>query len=336
MGILFNVLLAGLIMVLLLPKETARTLGDRDIQQIDNEIRLFFVGDIMLGRQVAVINKNILDYNFKYWDDIVARFPQADLTIGNLEGPITERAIQSKKTIQFRFDPKVARQLKQFGFDGFSLANNHTYDQGKLGAIETRTTLGKEDLFYFGDEYTEDKDVSVKIVKIKNIKIAFVGFNATEDGRGDCVRPQKAQSCVSMQRRVNIIKFLKPKANHIIVLLHWGVEYQELKFSKNQQALGHTLVDAGADAIIGTHPHVVQPLEIYKDKPIFYSLGNFIFDQYWSKPTQKGLVVGLTIAEDGTVSWSLIPITSIRSVPQLMEKDEEKIWLKHFHRASIL
>lgn len=326
-GISFNLLLAVLFLIMLWPQavvpETARVKGEK----FEAPIRLLFVGDIMLGRQVAVLNKNDLSYNFKHWPEILEKFSQPDLMIGNLEGPMTKVGVKSSKSIQFRFAPKVAPQLKNYGFSGFSLANNHTYDQGKKNVEVTRKHLSANGLFYFGDEYKEDDTVSVSYQSVSGKTVAFIGFNLTEDGRDRAV-PR-------LRQRTALIKTAKSKADYVIVLPHWGVEYQELKFSKQQQQVGHAFIDAGADAIIGTHPHVVQPLEVYQGKPIFYSLGNFIFDQYWSQPTQRGLVVGLVIPQLGDITWTLIPIQSIQSVPQLMLEKEEKAWLERFTRTNI-
>ena len=107
----------------------------------------------------------------------------------------------------------------------------------------------------------------------------------------------------------------------LIAFMHWGIEYKTNN-SKAQQDLAHKMVEAGADLIIGSHPHVVQNIELYKNKLIFYSLGNFIFDQYFSKNVQQGLAVGLEIYKDKLV-YAIYPIQSVKSQPNLMS-DEDK------------
>jgi poly-gamma-glutamate synthesis protein (capsule biosynthesis protein) len=120
----------------------------------------------------------------------------------------------------------------------------------------------------------------------------------------------------------------------LIVLLHWGQEYQ-LKSSISQQSLSHKLIDEGADLIVGSHPHVVQEIEEYKGKLIFYSLGNFIFDQYFSKETQEGLAVGLEIYPEKVI-YRLFPIQSCLSQPFLMEKEKAKEFLENLAKRSSL
>jgi len=113
-----------------------------------------------------------------------------------------------------------------------------------------------------------------------------------------------------------LIQETKKNVDLIIVHIHWGTEYQH-QFNQQQEKIGHALIDAGADIIIGHHPHVVQGMEIYKNKPIFYSLGNFIFDQYFSPDTQEGLAVGLKLTNN-KISATLFPLQAKSAIINLM------------------
>ena len=98
------------------------------------------------------------------------------------------------------------------------------------------------------------------------------------------------------------VERLSPLTDALFVMPHWGIEYEREKPSAQQRQEAHALIDAGADVIIGAHPHVIQPIELYQDKPIFYSLGNFIFDQYFSQETMEGLAVGVTLIKEYTTT----------------------------------
>ena len=118
----------------------------------------------------------------------------------------------------------------------------------------------------------------------------------------------------------------------MIVFLHWGEEYQLIS-SSSQRKLAHSLIDAGADLIIGSHPHVVQEIEKYKGKLIFYSLGNFIFDQYFSRETQKGLAVSLELYPSRII-YKLYPYTLFHSQPKLMNEKEREWFLNNLAEKS--
>jgi poly-gamma-glutamate synthesis protein (capsule biosynthesis protein) len=133
-----------------------------------------------------------------------------------------------------------------------------------------------------------------------------------------------------------IVSGLASSTDFTIINIHWGTEYEH-QFNKLQKEIAHELVDAGADIIIGHHPHVVQGMEMYQGKPIFYSLGNFVFDQYFSPDTQEGLAVGLNLSpnpspgqERGELEINLFPIKSRASQMELMRGEEKEKFLKKF------
>ena len=290
------------------------------------KVTLQFFGDIMLDRDVAkVMGGSGLDYILAKNSPSSSIFIDADLTIGNLEGPFALTRIQTSKSIAFRFDPKYAAQLKSYGFDAFSLANNHSYDMGRQNVAFTRETLQKNGLGYFGDEYKQGVEFTYIVGEDGGLpfKIAFIGLNATE-GEMDMKKVQAA------------VEDAKSKAKFVIVNIHWGEEYKRNSNVK-QQTIAHQLVDWGVDAIIGHHPHVVQEIEVYKDKYIFYSLGNFIFDQYFSKDTQEGMSVGLVLHDDDSVTMHIIPFFSKLSQVQVMsglQKDEFFKWMEKNSRMG--
>jgi gamma-polyglutamate biosynthesis protein CapA len=240
-------------------------------------------GDLLLDRYIKQgIDLNGVDYPFK---DIKDFLPGNDLVLANLEGSFTDfkpRALDPDNTT-FTFDPKLAPMLKQTGFNILNLANNHVHDFGGEGFEQSQAYLDKAGISHFGDFYNEGPAV---IKEIRGSKIAFVGYD--EFG------------ATSTDSTAAKIKQIKNEADFVVVYAHWGIEYQT-NFSKPQQEKAHRFIDAGADVVLGSHPHVVQPIEIYKGKLIFYSLGNFVFDQIFSDQVRHGLAVRLSFDKEKIV-----------------------------------
>lgn len=268
-------------------------------------IELVFVGDIMLDRDVwSKMERFGADYPFRKLEDLLAG---ADLVIGNLEGPVTERGSHAVPygNLLFKFDPSVVDPLREAGIDAVSVANNHTLNQGREGLIETREHLQAGDIASFGDPKMVSVD-NVWITSVGEWQLAFVGWNQIEI-------PDNGQG-----QLLDIVRTLEAdlEIDAIIVLPHWGAEYRPQTDSQTNDA--HALIDAGVDLIIGAHPHVVQGIEIYQDRFVAYSLGNFFFDQYWSTATQEGLVIRYRLSEAAD-EVILVPITLVAAQPMAAE-----------------
>ncbi|MCX6780967.1 MAG: CapA family protein [Candidatus Magasanikbacteria bacterium] len=264
-----------------------------------NSLYMIFAGDIMLDRNVFL--SSMADHN-NFEPPFLLIAPELthyDVRVANLEGPITDAAFNAKRAhaMSFTFNPKFAPELVKH-FDVVSLANNHTYNFQQAGLDSTKKYLVASGVQYFGDPLNR-KDGAAWIVEKNGFKIAFVGYHAFS-------QPEK----ISVPIISDVIRDMKTRADFVIVMPHWGVEYAP-KQSRAQIAAGHAFIDAGADAVIGGHPHVVEPMELYKGKPIYYSLGNFIFDQYFSKETMQGEMVSVVLTRDadGKISpqFSIVP-----------------------------
>ncbi len=249
--------------------------------QPSDTVTLLSFGDVMLNRDV----RTVLSRQGNTWPfQAMRRFlAGTDLTIANLEGTITdEDPVRLEPTsIRFTFDPSVASTLASLGFDAFSLANNHSRDFGRDGFLETQQRLNDVGIATFGDFY--NREAVSWVQEVRGQKLGFVGVH-TVYGRD----PSGA---------LEEVKRLRPDVDTLIVLAHWGVEYQTTP-SNAQQQMAHDLIDAGADIVLGSHPHVVQPIELYDGKLIAYSQGNFVFDQFFSSEVQQGLAYGLVIREE--------------------------------------
>lgn len=249
--------------------------------QEKQELSLILVGDIMLDREVYRQTLDRGDFSYPY-KNIDALLKNADLRIGNLEGPITSNKSVSigQARTTFTFSPKAAPELAR-RFDAVSLANNHSHDFGQAGYEETQKILAENKIKFFGD-YHNQANLST-IIEKNGFKIGLTGYHDLVNKNLDKVLAE--------------ISAWRERVDFLIVYPHWGVEYIT-DIQTQLQPIGHQFIDAGADLVIGTHPHVVEPIEIYKEKLIFYSLGNFIFDQYWSEETSIGLAVKLTLRRE--------------------------------------
>lgn len=243
-----------------------------------------FFGDIMLDRNVKeIVKAKSFDYLLKDLAGEEKRFFRGiDIVVANLEGAVTNNGSHypPELTNDFAFDPATVKNLSRYNFNFFNIANNHLTDQGVKGVTETAKNLSELNFNFSGCSDGSVDDCSSKIVSVRDLKIAMVGFSMVYNQ-------------IDLNKATQLLRKLSSENDAVIVSIHWGQEYQA-QFNERQQKIAHELIDSGADVIIGSHPHVIQGVEIYKDKPIFYSLGNFIFDQYFSAETQRGLAIGLT------------------------------------------
>jgi poly-gamma-glutamate synthesis protein (capsule biosynthesis protein) len=284
----------------------------------DGKIYLTAFGDVMLGRYVrTLMDARGLDYPFLNMEPDYLRVN--DILLGNLEGPIAKNAIQTSKSIAFRFMPDTAPLLKKYYFDVLSLANNHAYDMGQAGYDSTKELLDEQGILHFGDARGVTNDTALKM-SVRGRKIAFIGL-------------EEVVYKINDEAAVKLVQSLTGEGYEVIPYVHMGIEYQH-KANQRQKELLRKLIDAGAILVIAHHPHVVEGYEKYKGRLIFYSLGNAIFDQYWSYDTQEGLSIAIeiggTVGGNPRVSVRLMPLRIERSVVRLMNDDERKVFFEKF------
>lgn len=264
----------------------------------ERPIRMLFVGDIMLDRNVArTIAAEGPHVLFASTSELLR---DADLRVGNLEGTITAEpsvAQQNNKILRFTFDPAQATAvLAPLQFDAFSLANNHALDFGEFGYEETQMRIaalhetGKTRSF--GHPFNDRTHISTTL-DFRGKKFCFVGYHALF----------VATTTPVLQE----ILSLRDTCWRVIVFAHWGEEY-EISSNTAQRLAAHQFIDTGADLVIGAHPHVVQERETYQGKAIFYSLGNFMFDQNFSLETSRSFAVRADFFEHKT-RFVVTPLT---------------------------
>lgn len=278
-------------------------------------VTMLFTGDLMLGRYIQTLRmRNGGDFPFTYMPEIIftvedkLEVAALDLIIGNLEGPITDSDYTNPGTAMiFNFKPEVADLLAKAGFTTMSMANNHAFDQGRQGIDQTYNYLSAAGIRGFGHPDTVNGDYSFTHYEFDQTTVGFLGLDDVDFKPNDEAVLAK-------------IRELDPLVDFLIIGIHWGIEYETLARESIVDD-AHNFVDAGADMIWGHHPHVIQNWELYQGKPIYYSLGNFVFDQYWSAATQEGLVVGLRLDNDGDT----IKITTTELYVDLVNQGEPKL-----------
>lgn len=286
-----------------------------------DSLTIMAFGDVMPGRYVRTLmdkyGKDYIFSNIKMTDEPF--YGNADVVFANLEGPIKGNGYKAQTGTVFGFHADTAAFLKEYGFDVLSVANNHSLDQRADGQDTTVTALSEQGLGRCGKATFPDPD-GVYYGISGDISYAFICFN-------DVIFK------LDKKKALELVKQVREKVDYLIVSIHWGYEYKHTPNKDAQVDFGHELVDAGADFIIGHHPHVVQGFEKYKGKMIFYSLGNFVFDQYWSKDTQEELAIKINLdREDDTLFTEVVlfPMKSEQSRPRLMSEEETAKWIKDF------
>jgi poly-gamma-glutamate capsule biosynthesis protein CapA/YwtB (metallophosphatase superfamily) len=254
-------------------------------------MKILFLGDMMFDRHIreAVGKYGGGDYNYIF-ESLKVKLSGYDLVVGNLEGPITENesvSVNTKigegKNFIFTFDPVVAKVLFDNNIKLVNLGNNHILNQGAKGIDQTKKYLDDAGVEYF------DEDLAL-VKEISGMKIGFVSYNYSVSNSEDAA--------------IEEIKLAKDQSDIVIVCPHWGTEYKVGDPGQVTRDLAHRFIEAGADLVVGTHPHVVQMSEEYNGKKIYYSLGNFVFDQYFQKETMEGLGAEITINPDRTMEFS--------------------------------
>jgi poly-gamma-glutamate capsule biosynthesis protein CapA/YwtB (metallophosphatase superfamily) len=311
------------------PDEAAST------EAAGDTISLALVGDILPAARVLELMKiNGYDYPFR---EAKAVLEAADITAGNLETPITTRGTPAEdKLFVFRGTPEAIPALKEAGFDYLSLANNHTLDYGWEGLSDTMDYLDDADLQHAGSGNDDREAFTPAYIESNGMTVAFVSVtrvvpevswkaDRTHAGVAEAYTPNRAEAA---------IKDAKQNADIVVVMVHWGEERKETPVA-TQTDLGHRFVDAGADLVIGSHPHVLQGFEAYKGKWIAYSLGNFVFSTTKSSKTSETGVLNAECKKDGACSLKFQPMFATNSQPAPMEASAATILLARLSALSI-
>jgi poly-gamma-glutamate capsule biosynthesis protein CapA/YwtB (metallophosphatase superfamily) len=261
---------------------------------------VLFGGDMMFDRTIrTTIDQKGGDFIFSCID---ATLQESDLVVANLEGPITatsSRSVGSEigapDNFTFTFPLSTAALLAAHHIGVVNLGNNHILNFGSDGVRSTESALTNAGVRYFGDPLAQ----SVAAETVHGISFAFINYNEFE--------PSSTASTTVAQ-----IREARSSGEIPVVYTHWGIEYATTS-PQYVHALAHEFVDAGAAIVIGSHPHVVEDDEEYNGVDIYYSLGNFIFDQYWNTGVSHGLMLQVTFGTSG--------VQSIKEIPVVLQRD---------------
>lgn len=273
---------------------------------LPSRVTLLFGGDLMFDRHIRLaLQKNGVEFALKELQPLLL---QHDFVIANLEGPVTNfpsksvgSVVGSTNNYLFTFDPSIARMLQEMNIAIVNIGNNHILNFGMTGLSQTKVQLDESKVRYFGNASSEE-DERIILVEKNGIRIAFTNYN--EFGTA------------GFERALADIEEARTTADIVFMYTHWGAEYQPQANTVIQKQ-AHQFIDAGADAVIGSHPHVVQQHELYKNKHIYYSLGNFVFDQYFEEAVQNGLLVSLTVEN--------LQITQVNEIPITLQKNGQTV-----------
>jgi len=280
----------------------------------DTAITFLAVGDIMISRGVARAIDRGDDpmVPFRRMDSI---FRSVDFCFGNLESPVGPNPNVIGKGLVFNARRRDIAGLRVYNFKVINLANNHALDQGVAGLRNTRQALAEMGLEHLGagDDLTEAW--RPKTIDVRGVKIGFTGASYSSINDNGALRNEYVARIEDTESlRQAIIELKSMGAHFIVATMHAGTEYVRNP-NASQIAFARSAIDLGADVVIGAHPHWIQTIERYKGKLIFYSLGNFVFDQEWSQDTKEGLAIKITLLARETEA----AIDQVELIPVIIE-----------------
>lgn len=254
-------------------------------------------GDVMVGRSV---NHKVLSYNNFDWpyEKITSLISRMDYSFVNLESPVVANCPVRNDGMIFCGDLKHISAIGRAGINAVSLANNHALNQGRDGLNTTIDYLQRNNITPVG---VDNPTYAI----IENQRVALLGYTDIECYEG--------VACVNYEKIKSDLSIAKANSDLVIVMYHWGAEYRDYPVDR-QIEIAHLSIDAGADLVLGNHPHWIQPFEIYtqketgEDKLIMYSHGNLVFDQMWSQKTREGVLVEYIFNKSNLIDAEIYPV----------------------------
>ncbi len=290
-------------------------------------VTLIFTGDVIPGRSVNSIMTEQNDFTYPFLETYEF-LKDADLTVVNLEAPLVSGCPVTNSGMVFCGNTRFVEGLTLAGVDIASIANNHAGNYGKEGVDETVSVLQNNGIDAVGID-------SVVYKEVNGVRFAFLAYNGVSPFL-DYV------SNINKETVQKEVRKAKENADVVIVLYHFGAEYSPFPVPAGGIApddpveIAHFTIDSGADLVVGNHPHWVQGYEMYKGKMIFYALGNFIFDQMWSRETQTGLVLKTTYRGNNLESYELFPVMIKNySQPYFLEGSDKEAVLQLINERRV-
>lgn len=238
-------------------------------------VRLIAVGDVLFARGVG---KQITKHGAPWlFANVKGTISSADIAFCNLECTLSTRGVAQRRRYQFRADPKFASAMHTAGFDVACLANNHTLDFGRDAMMDTVRAVRKTGMTAVGAGKDRADALSLQIVKKNGLRVGFLAYTDLPSDGVVRLADRPTVAGLNADELPAQIKAARKRCDTLVVSFHWGVEYMK-RPTERQQHIAHVCIDNGADVVLGHHPHVLQPTETYKGKPIIYSMGAFVWD----------------------------------------------------------
>jgi D-alanyl-D-alanine carboxypeptidase len=292
-------------------------------------VSLLFGGDMMLDRGVKnSVNKNFNgDYSSLF--EKLGILKKSDVVFANLEGPASDVGKDIGNLYSFRMDPSAIPALKGAGFSIVSIAGNHVGDWGRDAFSDTLAHLKENEISYTGGGINTNEAEQPTIIEKYGMKIGYLAFSDAGPSWMEANTNNAGILLASNPHFDEIVQNASKKVDYLVVTFHFGEEYQT-KHNARQEYLAHKAIDAGAKIIIGTHPHVVEDTEVYKNGFIAYSLGNFIFDQGFSTNTMQGMLLEIKLNRDGSMSVkkNTVKLNKFFQPDKIILGKEEKVKFK--------
>lgn len=291
----------------------------------ESGLTLLFAGDVLLDRGVrTMIGRHDADWLFRGVEPL---FGRCDAVCVNLECPVAGTGVPIAKKYIFRAEPEWLPALRRAGITHLTLANNHVNDQGRDGVLETLRNAAAAGLATVGAAARQDSAGAPLVIERDGVRVALFAsvllplenWLYRDDGAGP-----SQETVGQLADRVRLWKLQHP-GDRAVVLLHWGIEHR-LRPTDDQRAEACELIEAGADAVIGHHPHVVQSIEWHRGKPIVYSLGNFVFDQQ-GDDERTAIAVSVRVSRGGETTVRIHPLRIDRCAPRPMQDREARAFI---------
>ena len=297
-------------------------------------VTIALVGDLLpAGRVAEAMRREGADYPFRKAKPVLE---SADLAVGNLETPFTSRGVPAEnKQYVFKAAPEHAAALREAGFDALSLANNHILDQGLEGLEDTIAHLKEAGLAFMGAGQNEKEAYAPAMLERNGITVALIGLSRVVPEVSWKAGPRNpgVAEAYDTTRAIAAIREADEKADVVVVYMHWGVERNDQP-EPYQREMGRAFIDAGADLVVGCHPHVLQGFEPYKGRWIAYSLGNFVFTTTGLSKTQETGVLVAECEKSGACALRFHPMFADKFQPAPMEPEAARKLLERIESVS--
>ena len=296
---------------------------------------LSFVGDVSLAENMSIMP----NYDAKGIEGILSFetlkvMKESDLMVANSEFTVSNRgSAMEGKTYTFKAKPERLNLYYDMGIDLVTLANNHVYDYGKDAFLDMLDAFDEYEIPHIGAGHNLDEAKKPYYFIINGYKFAFINASRAEKNRmtpGATDSKEGIFLCYDTTNMINLIKELRDDTDYIITIIHFGREnYHTLE--QEQVSSAKAYIDAGSDAVIGHHAHVLQGIEIYKDKPIVYNLGNFLFNE----ATVDTAIFQIVLSDDGNFEYYMVPALQKDSYTDILLGDEKQRVINDLNSYSI-